>query len=63
MGRYFVINAAGGFFSHCSGCVRSWGPLSKANEFQTIQSARYVADEHLGARVVELKGRRTVEVH
>lgn len=60
--RYFIINRVGEFYRHKPGFFVSWGPLSHANEFQTVQSARYISDKHLGSRVVEMKGKRIVEV-
>jgi hypothetical protein len=62
MSSYFVINAAGEFYRHLPGCFVSWGPVGHANEFQTVQSARYVSDNYKGARVVEMKGKKIVEV-
>ena len=61
-GRYFVINAAGEFYRHLPGCFVSWGPVGHANEFQHIQSAKCIAEKYAGARVVEVKGKKTIEV-
>jgi len=62
MPALFVINAAGAFYRHLPGCFVSWGPVGHANEFQTVQSARYVANMYKGARVVEMKGKKICEV-
>lgn len=62
MPRYFVINAAGAFYRHLPGRIVSWDTIGKANEFQTVQSARYIADAYKGSRVVEMKGKKVVEL-
>ena len=62
MSRFFVIDAAGSFYRHLPGYFVSWGPIGQANEFQTAMSARYIADQYKGARVVELRGKNVCEV-
>lgn len=62
MSSFFVINAGGAFYSHKAGCLIEWANIGKANEFQTVQSARYISDKYPGTRVVEAKGKRILEV-
>ena len=62
MTSFYVINAAGVFYRYVPGELVSWGPLGKANEYQTEMSARYTREKHAGSRVVEVKGKKIVEV-
>ena len=62
MTSFYVINAAGVFYRHLPGELISWGPLGKANEYQTAMSARHTSDKYPGSRVVEVKGKKIIEV-
>ena len=62
MTSFYVINAAGEFYRHLPGELISWGPLGKANDYTAAMSAGYAADKYPGSRVVEVKGKKIIEV-